>query len=760
MVSGGTAVSAAVLSGGSETISAGGIDISATIDGSQTVLGTASATTLDGGAVQTVSSGGVAIGTVISSGDSQIVLSGGTASGTIVLSGGSEVVSSGGTASTTTISRGGSETVLGTGVSGTISSGGTLTVSAGGLASAVIVGSGGHEYLLSGGGASGTVIRGGTLTVSSGASASGAMVSAGSELVLSGATVTGVTVSGGSEVVSAGGTASATTILTGGSETVLGTEVGGTVSGGGQLVLSGGTLSGGVTDAGTVIGAGTVSGTIGGTGTIEASGGTLDLVSNIGTGTGLTFDIGSAASSVLKIDGTVGTGNTFTFLNSISGELNDTNATALQTTISGLNIGTSNTDPTNYIDLSGQGSLSLSGANTFTGTSATLTFANGTTLDLTGVTGASGTWYVDYKPDGGTGTEIFASDVVCFAAGTRILTATGERMIDSLMAGDIVLTLSGDELSAQPVKWIGRRRIDLTAHPRPETVAPVRIQRGAFADAMPHTDLLLSPDHAVFANGKLICVRQLVNGTTIRQEQDWTSVEYFHVELDTHAILLAEGLPAESYLDTGNRGFFANSNEPLVLHPDLTDETDYPTREAGSCAPFVWDEASVRPVWQHLADRAAALGQPAPKRDTTTDPALRLVAKGRTVRPLYAENGLHIFALPKGTTEVHLVSRASAPTDTRPWLEDRRQLGVYVERIALRTAIDVRDVPVDHPGLSRGWWAVERNGRAMRRWTNGEAVLSLPAVSWPTMLEIRASSGGVTYVVSGEPEAEAGRRVA
>ena len=84
-------------------------------------------------------------------------------------------------------------------------------------------------------------------------------------------------------------------------------------------------------------------------------------------------------------------------------------------------------------------------------------------------------------------------------------------------------------------------------------VAPIRIQRDAFADGMPHRDLVVSPDHAIFVDGKLICARQLVNGTTIRQELDWTAVDYYHVELDQHAILLAEGLPAESYLDTGNQ---------------------------------------------------------------------------------------------------------------------------------------------------------------------------------------------------------------
>jgi hypothetical protein len=287
-------------------------------------------------------------------------------------------------------------------------------------------------------------------------------------------------------------------------------------------------------------------------------------------------------------------------------------------------------------------------------------------------------------------------------------------------------------------------------------VAPIRIRRGAFADNMPHRDLLLSPDHAVFVDGRLICARQLVNGSTIRQQNGGASVEYFHVELDAHAILVAEGLPAESYLNTGNRGFFANSGKPLVLHPDLTDETDYPTRAASSCAPFVSDEASVLPVWQRLAARAAALGQPAPELETTGDPELRIVAKGRTVRPLYGENGLYIFALPKGATEVRLLSRSGAPTDARPWLDDRRRLGVNVERIVLRGASEMQEVPVDHPRLSQGWQAPERDGAALRRWTSGDAVLPLPTLSGPTMLEIRIGSGGMAYVTTAEQE----RRVA
>jgi hypothetical protein len=350
--------------------------------------------------------------------------------------------------------------------------------------------------------------------------------------------------------------------------------------------------------------------------------------------------------------------------------------------------------------------------------------------------------------------------LACYCAGTHIATEFGSVAIEALRKGDRILTLSGGELIAQPVKWIGRRRIDLTAHPRPEVVAPVRIRRDAFAENVPHTDLLLSPDHAVFVDGKLICAHQLINRTTIRQETDWTSVDYYHVELDRHAILLAEGLPAESYLDTGNRGFFGNSDEPLVLHPDLTDEAAYPTRKARSCAPFVSDEASVRPVWKRLADRAVAIGLPAPQRATTTDPDLRLSSirlQRLGSRPVYQDGNLVIFVLLRGSREIRLLSRAQSPTEARPWLDDRRRLGIRVKRIVLRGPDELREIPMDHPALTKGWWDIERDGQMMSRWTNGDAVAPLPAMDGPVMLELHLS-GQMIYVRRGRTREIASRR--
>jgi Hint domain len=684
--------------------------------------------------------------------------------GTVKLDGGTLRDSIGTTEQTFTVGSGGTLTGFGNAPNTIILAGGTVAQSSGGVLKTVSITGFGTVN-----GVTGTTspVTGATQIVASGGLLDLIGTVGGSQLVVdpnkasSVLKVDGNVTAGGSDWIDLHSANQTVEVGTAGNLTLsfLETVSNGTIKlDGGTLNANGGVLgtltkNNGVPGIGvTLIGKGVVNGTISGSGVVEGQAGVLTVSNNVTSST-ILLEADSVASSVLALDGTVASGISFDYLNTggvFSGGLllgNSTARTSFETggTIAGMHVGGSATATTDFIDIAGVVPTSFT-SGVIVG--STIELFNGANevdhFNLASAPGANA--FVDWQTDGSGGTDVFLSTVTCFVAGTRVLTVTGERTVESLMQGDIVLTLADGELVAQPVRWVGQRRIDLTAHPRPATVAPVRIRRGAFADNMPHADLLVSPDHAVFVEGKLICARQLINGTTIRAEKGWTAVEYFHVELDTHAILLAEGLPAESYLDTGNRGFFANGGEPLVLHPDLTDEADYPAREAGSCAPFVSDEASVRPVWQRLAERAAALGQPAPRLATTDDPELRIVAKGRTVRPLYGENGLYIFALPKGATEVRLVSRAGSPTDARPWLDDRRCLGVDVERIVLRGANELREVPVDHPGLSQGWHAVERDGVALRRWTNGDAVLPLPVLGGPTMLEIRAGGGGMAYV--------------
>jgi hypothetical protein len=85
---------------------------------------------------------------------------------------------------------------------------------------------------------------------------------------------------------------------------------------------------------------------------------------------------------------------------------------------------------------------------------------------------------------------------------------------------------------------------------------------------MPHSPLTLSPDHAVFQDGVLIPIHCLVNGTTIRQIPAG-SIEYWHVELPSHDIVLAEGLTVESYLDTNGKADFTGG-PVTTIHPEFT----------------------------------------------------------------------------------------------------------------------------------------------------------------------------------------------
>jgi hypothetical protein len=154
--------------------------------------------------------------------------------------------------------------------------------------------------------------------------------------------------------------------------------------------------------------------------------------------------------------------------------------------------------------------------------------------------------------------------VACFAEGTRIGTARGEVAVENLRIGDRAVTPGG---AAEPIVWIGHRVVACAAHPQPETVWPVRVRAGAFDENVPVHDLYLSPDHAVCVNNILVPVRLLINGTSIAQVKR-DRVTYFHVELPRHAVIMAEGLTVESYLDTGDRANFRD-NVTIRLFPDF-----------------------------------------------------------------------------------------------------------------------------------------------------------------------------------------------
>jgi hypothetical protein len=138
--------------------------------------------------------------------------------------------------------------------------------------------------------------------------------------------------------------------------------------------------------------------------------------------------------------------------------------------------------------------------------------------------------------------------VGCLLKGTKISTSSGYRPVQDLQIGDEVHTLSGQKA----IKWIGynkfRKEKDRPWH---DGVMPIRVARFAIDDQSPHSDLYLSPLHCIFFNEVLIPVKYLINGTSVAQgaPSDMSALEYYHIDLDTHEVLYAEGALVESFLE-------------------------------------------------------------------------------------------------------------------------------------------------------------------------------------------------------------------
>jgi hypothetical protein len=405
---------------------------------------------------------------------------------------------------------------------------------------------------------------------------------------------------------------------------------------GGLIVDEGSTASGLVVTSGTTL---TISAGETASGTTILAGGTLAFTGTSGSLAGLTLagvgleQINLATGSTLDVTGAAGlslaNGSTLNVSNgtlvidgsiSLTGSLTETNAAIYDDGVL-VNNGTITLDPSTLTvaSLSGTGDVTIDTSSTLdniagtidiTGTGAIIditdlaysaltsgtfntlsdqlmiTYGSGSILDLTFANAAITSFVL--ASDGQGGTDI---EMPCFAAGTRLLTEDGEVLVEDIAVGDVLVTVRENGPLTQKVIWTGRRAIDIRRHPAPDLVRPIRITAGAIAPGVPERDLRLSPEHAVYLNGNLFTAVSLVNGTTIYQEQSTTHVTYHHIELETHDILMVEGLPCESFLDTGSKNMFENVSGITILHPDFR-----PGAGAEFCAPLIRDGAELDQV--------------------------------------------------------------------------------------------------------------------------------------------------------------------
>lgn len=334
--------------------------------------------------------------------------------------------------------------------------------------------------------------------------------------------------------------------------------------------------------------------------------------------------------------------------------------------------------------------------------------------------------------DDGAGNLVYTT---CFARGTLIRTPEGEIAVEALEIGQLVSTPKG----SMPVRWLGQNSLNVLDQPSPEQEWLVRICAGALGDGIPKRDLLVTQEHCLVFEGKMVPARMLVNGVSVLLDRTIEVYDYYHVGLDSHEPVWAEGALTESYLDTGNRAQFAqqhgtaDGSAVIDVTPALAIDTS---------------RAFVEPIHAAIAQRAGATPRHV---ETTDDPALHLVSEhGAVIYPSGIRNSMYMFLIPGNVQRLRLASRAARPCDVvGPFIDDRRELGVLVHRITLWEEMMDREIeaPFEQARLA-GWHGLEQGHH---RWTNGSAFIELEPSALPRTLHVSILAGGPYAIAQDGP---------
>ena len=172
---------------------------------------------------------------------------------------------------------------------------------------------------------------------------------------------------------------------------------------------------------------------------------------------------------------------------------------------------------------------------------------------------------IQRDPDGSDNVELADPTPECFLPGTQILTEDGYKNVEELKIGDRLQTADG---KIEPIKWIGYQTVNPAKIANPLRGFPVEIKAGALGENLPTRNLYVSPDHALLVDGLLINAGALVNGVSIVKTEPTETFVYHHIELENHALLIAEGTLAETYLpQKEDRLIYDNGAEYEELYP-------------------------------------------------------------------------------------------------------------------------------------------------------------------------------------------------
>lgn len=383
---------------------------------------------------------------------------------------------------------------------------------------------------------------------------------------------------------------------------------------------------------------------------------------------------------------------------------------------------------------------------------------SGNNVDLIGSTYvyAGGTISCPTVKDNGSlivygGGEVNAT---CFLEGSLIRTEFGDIPVETVRPSVYVLCHTPEQGRFQKVIWCGFQEVKIDAHAsRNNKPYPICILKDAFSPGVPFQDLWLTAEHCVYNGQKLIPIHTLVNNVTIFYDTSLTHYRYFHIETENHAIIYANGLHCETYLDTGNRALFSNSQQLVRPTPPLKEWNK------DAIAPLARTQADIEPYYTALKRRATLMGMSpqTAQPEITSDPALHLLTnKGSKLLPLRKticnnEGYKYSFLIPPGTTSVYIMSRTFMPAEIiGPYTNDRRHLGVEISTIHAFTR-EKTYILRDHlttPTLE-GW--AEREDNTSFRWTTGKALLNLEGLNMAScILNIQAVTAQ-GYIVENNP---------
>lgn len=336
----------------------------------------------------------------------------------------------------------------------------------------------------------------------------------------------------------------------------------------------------------------------------------------------------------------------------------------------------------------------------------------------------------------GTAPDHFAP---CYLEGMLVDTPHGLTPIEKLSTGDDIYIIRSGLKEVETITWCGSSKIKVkTDKPNDLAGYPVRIKKDAIGDRIPFEDLIVTSEHCLMFNDKLVPVRMLVNNVSIQYDTNKDEYTIYHIKTKRHSIIDVNGVLTETLFDNNNGNWKFNNNRFISNYFNEIDSSF-----TSHACPIDTTRSFVEPIYQQLLERCG-IEHPTVEtnlREKSSNYNISLVTQdGKDIKPYRLSNDNVIFKLDSGTRIVEIKTDTARPCDVvGPFFDDRRYLGILVNEVSLYCPQSKDSLRIDflNPNL-KGWQDVESD---IMRWTAGKAELVIPSenTALPFLLSLRVS---------------------